>query len=164
MTRELTSMVHQIDAQQPVAKVRTLEQVRHESLSSPRLTTILLSLFAVLALVITAFGISGVVALSVSQRTHELGVRMALGATPGNLLRMVLRQGLAPILIGVFLGIAGAVALSRVLSGLLYGVEPLDPFTYVVAAALSMVIAAVACVWPARRVTQIQPMIALRNE
>ena len=164
MTRELTSVVHQIDAQQPVAKVRTLEQVRHESLSSPRLTTILLSLFAVLALVITAFGISGVVGLSVSQRTHELGVRMALGATPGNLLRMVLRQGLAPILIGVFLGIAGAVALSRVLSGLLYGVEPLDPFTYVVAAILSLVIATVACVWPARRVTQIQPMIALRNE
>ncbi len=164
MARDVIAVVHQIDPQQPVAHVQTLKQVRDDSLASPRLTAILLSLFAVLALVITAAGISGVVALAVSQRTHEIGIRMVLGATPANVLRMVLGQGMAPVLIGLCLGVAGAMALTRLMSSLLFGIEPADPLTFVTAVLVSVAIAAAACLWPARRATSIQPLVALRAE
>jgi putative ABC transport system permease protein len=161
---QVISMIHQVDPQQPVARVQTMERVRNDSLSSSRLTAILLSLFAVLALVITTSGISGVVALTVSQRTHELGIRMALGATPGSVLRMVLRQAMVPVLVGLSLGMAGALLLSRLMSSLLYGIEPADPLTFLGAGVMSLVIAAMACLWPARRATAIPPMVALRSE
>ncbi len=164
IARDVIAVVHQIDPQQPVAHVQTLKQVRDDSLASPRLTAILLSLFAVLALVITAAGISGIVALAVSQRTHEIGIRMVLGATPADVLRMVLLQGMAPVLIGLCLGVVGALALTRVMSGLLFGIEPADPLTFVTALLVSAVIAAAACLWPARRATSIQPLVALRAE
>jgi len=164
IARDVIAVVHQIDPQQPVAHVQTLKQVRDDSLASPRLTAILLSLFAVLALVITAAGISGIVALAVSQRTHEIGIRMVLGATPADVLRMVLRQGMAPVLIGLGLGVAGALALTRLMSSLLFDVEPADPLTFVASLLAAAVIAAVACLWPARRATSIQPIVALRAE
>jgi predicted permease len=164
MARDVIAVVHQIDPQQPVAHVQTLKQVRDDSLASPRLTAILLSLFAVLALVITAAGISGIVALAVSQRTHEIGIRMVLGATPANVLGMVLRQGMAPVLIGLGLGVAGALALTGLMSSLLFGVEPADPFTFIASLLAAAAIAAVACLWPARRATSIQPIVALRAE
>jgi putative ABC transport system permease protein len=164
LARAVTEAVHGVDLQQPVARIQTLEKLRSDSLASPRLTTILLGSFALLALIITLAGIVGVLSLSVSQRTHEIGIRMALGATPGSVLRMVMRQGLTLVLGGLALGVAGAFALTRLMSVLLFGVAPTDLATFSAVALVSIAIAALACFWPARRATLIQPVIALRSE
>jgi len=164
ITRDVAKSVYSIDPQQPVAKIATLEQLRSESLASPRLTTILLGLFAGLALLITLAGIIGVLSLSVSQRTNEIGIRMALGATPSKISRMVMGQGLFLVVVGLAVGIAGSLALSRLMSSLLFGIEPTDPFTFTVVAAVSIGVAALACFWPAHRATRIDPMTALRAE
>ncbi|HWM94073.1 MAG TPA: ABC transporter permease [Thermoanaerobaculia bacterium] len=152
-----------IDPQQAVHDVRTLEDVRAESLAPSRLTTTLLAIFAVLALVITAAGIAGILAFSVSQRTHEIGIRMALGAVPGDVRFMILRQAAMLVLPGLALGMAGALVLTRVLTSLLFGVEPTDPVTFVAVSLLLLGVAAVACFVPARRATEIHPMVALRS-
>jgi predicted permease len=164
MAAALRNTVHEVDAETAVDNVRTLELVRDESLASPRLTTILLALFAGLALVITAAGIAGVMALSVSQRTHEIGVRMALGATAAKAISMVMGQGMWLVGAGLLLGLAGALALTRLMTALLFEVRPADPLTFVGVAALLLTVAAVSCFLPARKVTAIDPMIALRAE
>lgn len=156
--------VYEVDADTAVDRVQTLEQVRSDAVASPRLTAILLALFAGLALVITAAGIAGVMALSVNQRTHELGVRLALGATPGKVLRMVMRQGMSFVLVGLSAGFAGALLLGRLMSSLLFAVEPTDPATFLAVALVLIAVAAAACFVPARRVTSIDPMLALRSE
>ena len=130
MMRYVRDSVWVVDSQQPVDEITTLIDVRKESLASPRLTTVLLGIFAGLALVITVTGISGVMALTVSQRTHEIGVRMALGATPSNVMGMVMGQGLILAAGGLLLGVFGALWLARLMSGLLYGVQPTDPLTF----------------------------------
>jgi putative ABC transport system permease protein len=147
-----------------VSNVRTLEEVKSEALSSPRLTTVLLGLFATLALAISAAGLSGVLAYSVSQRTREIGIRIALGAAPGRVVAMLLGQGLLAAAVGLGLGLVGAIGLSRVISGLLFGVEPTDPLCFVGSALVLSVVALVACFLPARRATVIDPMLALRTE
>jgi putative ABC transport system permease protein len=152
-----------IDSTQPVHDVRTLEDARAESLAPSRLTTTLLGIFAVLALVITAAGIAGILAFSVSQRTHEIGIRMALGAVPGDVRFMILRQAAMLVIPGLALGMAGALVLTRVLTSLLFGVEPTDPVTFVAVSLLLLGVAAVACFVPARRATEIHPMVALRS-
>ena len=152
-----------IDSTQPVHDVRTLEDARAESLAPSRLTTTLLGVFAVLALVITAAGIAGILAFSVSQRTHEIGIRMALGAVPGDVRLMILRQAAMLVIPGLALGMAGALVLTRVLTSLLFGVEPTDPATFVAVSLLLLGVAAVACFVPARRATEIHPMVALRS-
>jgi predicted permease len=159
----LRDAVRAIDPEQPVYGVRTLEETRADSLAPRRLTATLLGLFALLALVITATGIAGLIAFSVSRRTHEIGIRMALGAVPGNVLWMVLQQGAALVLAGLVLGIAGALAFTRVLSNLLFEVQPTDPLTFLAVIATLLAVAAVACLLPARRATAIQPMVALRS-
>jgi predicted permease len=164
IARQMREAVYAVDPQQPVSDVQTMEQVRSESLASPRLTATLLGLFAALALVITASGIGGVMALWVTQRTHEIGIRMALGASQAKVLRMVLGQGLALVLAGLAAGIVGALALNRMLSGMLFGVAPTDPPTYAAVAVVLLAAAATACLAPARRATSIDPMIALRAE
>jgi predicted permease len=164
MARQLRDTVHEVDPETAVDRVQTLEQVRSESLASPRLTTILLGLFAVLALVITAAGIAGVMALSVSQRTHEIGVRMALGATATRAIAMVVRQGMWLVAAGLILGAGGALALTRLMSALLYAVGPNDPATFIGVAAILTLVAVLACFVPARKVTAIDPMTALRTE
>jgi predicted permease len=156
--------VYEVDSDTAVDRVQTLEQVRSDAVASPRLTAILLAMFAGLALVITAAGIAGVMALSVNQRTHELGVRLALGATPGKVLRMVMRQGMSFVLIGLSVGLAGALLLGRLMSSLLFAVEPTDPITFLAVAFVLIAVAAAACFVPARRVTSIDPMLALRSE
>jgi predicted permease len=156
--------VYEVDSDTAVDRVQTLEQVRSDAVASPRLTAILLALFAGLALVITAAGIAGVMALSVNQRTHELGVRLALGATPGKVLRMVMRQGMSFVLIGLSVGLGGALLLGRLMSSLLFAVEPTDPITFLAVAFVLIAVAAAACFVPARRVTSIDPMLALRSE
>lgn len=156
--------VYEVDSDTAVDRVQTLEQVRSDAVASPRLTAILLGMFAGLALLITAAGIAGVMALSVNQRTHELGVRMALGASPGKVLRMVMGQGMAFVMIGLTAGLAGALLLGRLMSALLFGVAPTDPITFVGVGVILIGVAAAACFVPARRVTSIDPMLALRSE
>ena len=164
MARVMRETVHDVDSETAVDNVQTLEHVRSESLASPRLTAFLMALFAGLALVITAAGIAGVMALSVSQRTHEIGVRMALGATSGKVIAMVVRQGMTMVLAGLALGVVGALALTWLMSSLLFSVGPTDPVTFLAVAVVFIAVAALSCFLPARRVTMIDPMIALRSE
>src|SRR5262245_63756354 len=124
MMAQLRQAVYAVDPENAIDQAQTLENVRNESIASPRLTAALLGMFAALAVFITAAGIAGVMALTVSQRTHEIGIRMALGASAGGVLRLVLRQGLTLVLIGLALGVAGAFALTRMMSTLLFAVEP----------------------------------------
>jgi putative ABC transport system permease protein len=161
--RLVNDAVHSIDPYQPLANIRALEEVRGEALASPRLTATLIGVFAVLALLITAAGLAGVVSFSVSQRTQEIGVRMALGAAKGEVLLMVLREGMRLVLIGLLVGAVGAVAVARLMTGLLYGVEATDPTTFGVMALLLVGVATVACLAPARRAATVDPMIALRS-
>jgi predicted permease len=162
MARRIGEEVLAIDPGQPIANVQTLEEVRGEALASPRLTTTLLLMFALVALCITAAGLGGVVAFSVSQRTQEIGVRMALGASRGEVLGMVLREGLRLVVFGLALGIAAAVLLTRLMTGLLFQVEASDPLTFAGMALILVCIAAVACLAPARRTSTVDPMVALR--
>jgi putative ABC transport system permease protein len=164
MIQQLRQAVYAVDPENAIDQVQTLESARNESIASPRLTTVLLGLFAALALLITAAGIAGVMALTVSQRTHEIGIRMALGASASSVLRLVLRQGLTLVLIGLALGMAGAFALTRLMSTLLFAVEPTDPLTWLAVALTLAAVAALACFAPARRATLIDPLTALRSE
>jgi predicted permease len=157
-------LLHGVDPNQPAARVRSLEQVRAESVAAPRLTTNLLGLFAMLALAIAATGIGGVMALAVGQRRHEIGVRMAIGARPAEILRMILGQGMALALVGVGLGLFGALWLTRLLQELLFEVTPTDPLTYVGVATVLGLAALVACYVPARRAARVDPIVALRVE
>ncbi len=163
MARRIGEEVLAIDPGQPLANVQTLEEVRGETLASPRLTTTLLLLFALVALCITAAGLGGVVAFSVSQRTQEIGVRMALGAGRGEVLGMVLRDGLRLVALGLAVGIVAAILLTRLMTGLLFQVEATDPITFAAMALILVLIAAAACLAPARRASAVDPMIALRS-
>jgi putative ABC transport system permease protein len=162
--KEVRAVIRDVDHEQPIVNVRTLEQVVSESLAPSRLTMLLLSLFAVLALAITIAGIAGVMALWVGQRTNEIGIRMALGATPFDVVGLVMRQGLGLVVIGLVIGLVGAVALSTLLSGLLFGTEVVDPATYVGVSLVLLGAAAAACFLPARRATAIDPILALRAD
>jgi predicted permease len=162
LTAAARAIVREIDPRQPVGRVQTLETARSASLAAPRLTTLLLSAFAALALVVTVIGLGGVVAFGVARRTREIGIRMALGADRSAILAAVLREGLAAVGIGVVVGATGAHFLARVLARLLFGVPPTDPITYGAVAVLLVAVAAVACLLPARRATDLQPSLALR--
>ncbi|HYP28351.1 MAG TPA: FtsX-like permease family protein, partial [Blastocatellia bacterium] len=164
LSERLRHLIHEVDPDTAVANVRTLEEVKRASLASPLFTTVLLSLFALISLAITATGIAGVMALSVNQRKHEIGVRMALGAPRGAVLRMVMRQGMRLILIGLLIGLAGAIALTRLMTFLLFEVQPTDLLTYLGVSLVLLVSAAAACFVPARRATMIDPLIVLRTD
>jgi len=160
----LRQTVHAVDPSQPVEAVRTLDDLRAEALAAPRLTATLLGVFAGLALLMTLAGIGGVIATSVTARTREFGVRMALGAGREAVLAMVVRQGLRLVAIGLAIGLAGALAISRVLSAYLYQTTPYDPLVLVLVAMAFLAAGAVACLGPARRATMVDPLIALRTE
>ena len=147
---------------QPIHRLRTLDDVRAASLAPPRLTTTLLGLFAALALVITAAGIAGVIAFSVSQRTQEFGVRVALGASRADVVSMVVGEGLRLALGGLAIGLVGALVLGALLSTVLFGVGPLDAPTYLAVSSVLLCVAALACLLPALRAASIDPMTALR--
>jgi putative ABC transport system permease protein len=162
MARQIRSAIHAIDPDQPVENFRTLAEVRSSSLASPTVTATLLGLFGLLALVITAAGIAGVVAFSVNQRTQEFGIRMALGAARTNVLGMVLRQGLKLVALGLGLGVVGALILTQVLTTLLFDVRPNDGITYIAVSLALLLVALGACFVPARRAASVDPMVALR--
>jgi predicted permease len=156
--------VSSIDRDQPIIQVRTMENVISESIWQERISASMLALFAGIALILSAVGIYGVFSYSVSQRTHEIGIRAALGATRADILRMVVREGLLLTLIGLSGGILAALWLTRLLGSLLYGITPRDPATFVALSLLLTTVALFACAIPARRATRIGPMDALRHE
>ncbi|HMD96751.1 MAG TPA: ABC transporter permease [Terriglobia bacterium] len=160
----VTATVHELDSQLPVFQPRELAEVVHENSAQQRFMALLMGLFAGLALLLAAVGIYGVIAHSVAQRTHELGIRMALGAGRGNVLGMVVGEGLRMALAGVAVGLAGAWGLTRFIASLLYGVRPTDPVTFALAPILLIVVALAACYIPAYRATQVDPVEALRYE
>lgn len=149
---------------QPISSVKTMNQMRLESLAQLRFNTLLLSIFAGIGLILAAIGIYGVMSYSVVQRTHEIGIRMALGAQPENVLKLVLRLGMILALIGVGIGLVASFALTRVMVSLLYGVSATDPITFGVVSLLLVMVALLASYIPARKATKVDPMIALRHE
>ncbi len=153
-----------IDPNMPVQNVRTLDEIRSTYLATPKLTAVLLTVFAALALLVTMAGITGVIATSVSQRTQEFGVRMALGASRQAVLRMVVGQGLLLVAAGLAIGIVASLAATRVLSTYLFDTTATDPVTFVVVTAAFLVAGAMACLGPAWRATTVDPMLALRAE
>jgi predicted permease len=161
---QIRRLTAQMSSDTAIGPVQTLEQIRDDGLASPRLTTLLLGGFAGLALLIAVTGLSGVLAYGVSQRTREIGVRMALGAARGDIFSMVLRQGLTSIALGLALGLAGALGLSRLVARLLFGVEPTDPLCFVGSVVVLALAGIVACLGPARRAVGVEPMRALRAE
>jgi len=163
-TAIIRSAVHSIDPDLPIENVRTLDEIRERYLAAPKLTAVLLTVFAALALLVTLTGITGVIAQSVSQRTQEFGLRMALGATQQSVLGMVLGQGLTLVALGLVLGIGGAVAFARVLKAYLYDTTPTDPLAFAVVGTAFVVAGVLACLGPAWRATTVDPMLALRAE
>ena len=164
MVASVRNEIQGIDKDQPIAGVKTMNEMRAESLAQVRFNTLVLSVFAALGLILAAVGIYGVAAYSVSQRTHEIGIRMALGAHPQSVLRLVLRQGMVLALIGVALGLVASYAVTRVMRSLLFGVTATDPITFVIVALVLAAVALLANYVPARRATRVDPLIALRYE
>ncbi len=156
--------VNALDPDLPIAAIRPMTEWVAMSAAGARYRTTLLGLFALLAMILAATGIYGVMSYSVAQRTQEIGVRMALGARPLDVLKLVVRQGMMLALIGVIVGLAGALALTRVMSSLLFGVTERDPITFVAVAALLIVVAFISCFVPAHRATKVDPLVALRYE
>ena len=164
MAPAVKQQVWKVDPQLPVSRVLTMNEVAASSFAARSFNMLLLAIFAGLALVLAAIGIYGVMSYAVTQRTQEIGIRMALGARTPDVLGLILRSGMTMTMIGVVIGLAGAVALTRVMSTLLFGVTPTDKLTYAVVAAVLIFVALLACYLPARRATKVDPMEALRYE
>ncbi len=160
----VSAELRRIDPEQAVSGISTLEQLMNETVAQPRFNTLLLALFALLALLLAAVGIYGVISYAVAARTQEIGIRMALGAQASDVLKLVVGQGMKPVAIGLGLGLIAALGLTRWLKTLLFGVEATDPLTYAVISALLALVALLACYLPARRATRVDPLIALRCE
>jgi putative ABC transport system permease protein len=156
--------VRSVDPTQPVFGVKSMERLLANAEAERRFSLLLLTLFAAIALLLSSLGIYGVMAYSTSQRRHEIGIRMALGAASPDVLRLVLRQGMRLVLLGLAIGLFGAWGLSRVLAGQLYGISARDPLTYAAVATLLGAVAFAATWLPARRATRVDPMISLRSE
>jgi predicted permease len=160
----MRDVVHKVDAETAIDQVKTLQQALDDSVASPRQTTWLLGVFALLALFITAAGLTGVMALAVTQRTREIGIRIALGASRARILTMMMRQALTLMLLGLAAGIAGAVMLNRVIKSLLFATPGADPVTFAAVACLLILVGAAACLFPSLSATGIDPTLTLRKE
>jgi putative ABC transport system permease protein len=154
--------VQAIDKDQPVTRIRTMEELVAGSVAQRRFNMLLLAVLAGLALLMAAVGIYGVISYSVEQRTHEIGLRVALGAQPRDVLKLVVKRGMALTLIGVAFGLAVSFALTRLIESLLFGVSTTDAATFVLMPLLLVAVALLACYLPARRATKVDPMVALR--
>ena len=175
LERDVRSVTQAQDPDLPVANFRTLSEVRADGLTPRRVVVGLIGLFGLLALVITAAGIGGVIAFSVNQRTHEFGIRMALGAARRGMLALVIREGLLLVAIGLAIGIAGALVLTRLMGAVIFGHQssgltllvttaPTDVLTYLLVATTLIGVAILACLIPARRAASVDPMVALRAQ
>jgi putative ABC transport system permease protein len=164
ITGAVRNEVRALDKDLPVYNVKTLDEYLAASVAQPRFNTLLLTIFAGMALVLTTVGLYGVMSYSVVQRTHELGIRLALGAQTGDILKLVVGQGMALTIIGVFIGLLGAFAFTRLMRSLLFGVSATDPLTFICVSLLLSVISLIACLVPARKAAKVDPMVALRYE
>jgi putative ABC transport system permease protein len=164
LSASVRQAVNEVDRSVPVADVKTMDHVVSESITQPRFNLFLLGLFSAVAMLLSAAGIYGVTAYTVTQRTHELGIRIALGAQVGDVLKMILGQGMAVIGIGLVAGLAAAFGLMRLLRSLLFGVGENDPLTFAAITGVLVLVALIACYIPARRATKVDPLVALRAE
>jgi ABC-type antimicrobial peptide transport system permease subunit len=161
---QIADVIHQIDPHQPVTEIRSLDQLRSAQLGTPRVTTILLGLFAALALFITVVGVSGTLALAVAHRTKEIGIRIALGAPKEEILHSVLMRGMSPVIAGIAAGAVAAIFSTRFLANMLFTIKPDDPLTLGAIAILLAIVALVGRAIPARNAIRVDPMKALRTE
>jgi putative ABC transport system permease protein len=164
LTGAVRDAVLAVDPEQPVFDMKTMDQRVADAASGTRFNATLLGFFGFVALALAAVGVYGVIAYSVAERTHEIGIRVALGASRGDVAGMVMSQGMAMTAAGLLFGLAGAWVVTRYMSGLLYGIAPRDPATFGVAAGMLGVVALAACYLPARRAMRVDPMVALRHE
>ncbi len=164
MAAAVRGEIWKLDKDLPLFRVQTMEQILSVSVAGQRFNTLLLTVFAALAIILAAVGIYGVMSYATTQRTHEIGIRVALGASARDVLGLVMRQGLILTISGVTVGLAGAFALTRVMTGLLFGVSATDPLTFIVIALLLTAVSLLACYIPALRATEVDPMVALRSE
>jgi putative ABC transport system permease protein len=164
LIKSAKQVIWSVDNQIPIAKVRTMSAVMEESSAEREFNALLLGVFAVMALVLAAVGIYGLTSYSVTQRTYEIGIRMALGADRGNVLKLILGRGMFLTSIAVLIGLAGAVGLTRLMTSLLFGVRPTDMATFAAVSAVLSGVALIATYIPARRATTVDPMVALRYE
>jgi putative ABC transport system permease protein len=160
----IKAQVYSVNPEQPVSQIQTMEQVLGEALAKRRFSLFVIAIFAGLSVLLAAIGIAGVMAFLVAQRTQEMGIRMALGAQRSDVFSLVLHQGMRMISLGLFIGLAGAFGLTRLLSSMLYGVKPGDPLTFALVSAFLIAIALLACWLPARSATRVDPIVALRYE
>jgi putative ABC transport system permease protein len=164
LTASVMRTVSEVDKDLPITEVATLDDVLGREASTRRFNALLFSVFAALALVLAVTGVYGVLSYSVSQRTHEVGIRMALGAGRSDVLRLFIGQGMRLVLLGLVIGLGGAFALTRLMSSLLFGVSSTDVATFVVVAVGLTLVGIFACYLPARRATRVDPLVALRYE
>jgi putative ABC transport system permease protein len=160
----IRQQIYALEIREPIFNVMTMKQLMSQSIASRRFQALLFGSFATLALVLAAVGVYGVISYSVSRRTHEIGIRMALGARPRDVLLLVVRQGMTLALVGVVIGLTVAFAVTGVLKKLLFELSVTDPSTFMLIAALMLGVAFLACYLPARGATKVDPMIALRQE
>jgi putative ABC transport system permease protein len=164
MLQAIKGEVWAVNKNLPFASIYTVDDLVSRSLGERRFNLLLLGAFAVIALTLASVGIYGLISFSISRRTHEIGVRMALGAARRDIMKLVLREGLMLTAVGVALGFAASIALTRLLASLLYGVSATDPLTFIAIPVILAGVALVACFVPARRATRVDPMVALRYE
>jgi putative ABC transport system permease protein len=161
---DVRGIIRSVDRDQPLGGIRTMENLVSESVAPRRLTMLISGLFAALALLLAMVGLYGVISYSVAQRSHEFGIRMALGATKGDILSLIVAQGFRLAMAGIIVGMAGALALTQVLTNLLFGTTPTDPLTFGAVALLLVGVTLLACYIPARRAAKVDPVVALRYE
>ena len=164
MAQSVKQQIWKVDSQLPITDVKTMNEVSAASFAARRFNMLLLAIFAGLALVLAAVGIYGVMSYAVTQRTQEIGIRMALGARATDVLKLIIKNGMTLTLLGVVIGVAGALALTRLLTTLLFGVTPTDKPTFIAVSAVLILVALLACYLPARRATKVDPLVALRYE
>jgi putative ABC transport system permease protein len=160
----MREVLNELDPQQPIGTLQSLDEYVAETLTDRRFYTLLIGAFSAISLLLALMGIYGVMAYQVSQRVHEIGVRLALGAHPAMIVKMIVRGGLAVGMLGVAMGVLGALALTRLLSSWLWGVTATDPFTFASLSAVMLVVALIACLVPARRAARVDAVISLRAE